>query len=126
MDDNDIEFAAKFYQKQKKQGGCTFDLFYKAILEHKRRRPSPYDSFDPMSMCYTSKKLWDLLTMDMRELVARSGKDMAKFARRYCIPYRTLQAWCDGTNECPVYIKLLIGESMSMFTRTVLIDLYGR
>ena len=58
----------------------------------------------------------------MRDIVELNGGNMAKFSRRFCIPYRTLQAWCDGTNECPVYIKLMICEIMGLYSRAIYIE----
>ncbi len=122
MDDNDIEFAVKLFKKNK---DITYDEFLHEIRDHKHRRPAPKNSYDPFSFDSQISKLWRILVMDMRELIAYSKLDMAKFSRRYCIPYRTLQAWCDGTNDCPIYIKLLIGESLKMYSRVVYVDMNG-
>ena len=117
MDDKDIEFAVKTYQKNHKRGNYTIDDFYRDFVEHKQRRPLPYNTYDPFSLNAQIKKLWDFLEMSIREMVERSGLNMAEFSRRYCIPYRTLQSWCDETNPCPMYVKIMLGEILKLYSR---------
>ena len=119
MDDKDIMYAVKTHQKKRKAGDYCYEEFLADIREHLGRRPMPYSMYDPISLLAQTSHLWRILEMDMRDLVSCSKLDMAKFARRFCIPYRTLQAWCDGTNPCPVYVKMMIAELLKMYTRTV-------
>jgi hypothetical protein len=119
MDDKDIEYAVKLYQKKSKSGDYSYEEFVYDIRERLSRRPLPFNSFDPFILMSQTRKLWRLLEMSMREIVAYSKLDMAKFSRRYCIPYRTLQAWCDGTNPCPIYIKMMLGEILKMYSRVI-------
>ncbi len=123
MDDKDIEFAVKMYQKKSKDGDYCYEEFLAGIEEHLSRRPMPYNIYDPFILRTQTFKLWNVLEMNMRDLVEYSKLDMAKFARRFCIPYRTLQAWCDGTNPCPVYIKLMIAEILKLYSRIVRYDM---
>ncbi len=125
MDDKDIEYAVKIYQKKSKTGDYCYEEFFHDIEEHFAQRPSPYSCYEPFILKSETSKLWSLLEMSMRELVEHSKLDMAKFSRRFCIPYRTLQAWCDGTNPCPVYIKMMLGEILGMYTRVYRLDLNG-
>jgi len=125
MDDRDIEYAVKTYQKESKAGDYCYEDFVHDIQEHLSRRPAPYNSYDPFSLMAQTSNLWRLLEMSMRELVEYSKLDMAKFSRRFCIPYRTLQAWCDGTNPCPVYIKMMLGEILKIYTRATRLDWNG-
>lgn len=119
MDDKDIEYAVKLYQKKSKSGDYSYEEFVYDIRERLSRRPLPSNSFDPFILMSQTRNLWRLLEMSMREIVAYSKLDMAKFSRRYCIPYRTLQAWCDGTNPCPIYIKMMLGEILKMYSRVI-------
>lgn len=125
MDDKDIEYAVKTYQKNSKDGNYSYERFVDDIRDHLSRRPFPYNSYDPFSLMAQTSRLWNLLEMSMKELVEYSKLDMAKFSRRFCIPYRTLQAWCDGTNPCPVYIKMMLGEILKMYTRVIRYDTNG-
>lgn len=121
MDDNDIEYAVRLYRKNAKDQSFTLKEFAQEIVAHKERRPQPYNSIDPLSFYNNIQRLWNCLEISMKDLVSKSGMDMAKFSRRFCIPYRTLQSWCDGTNPCPVYTKLMILEilnsKLNMFPR---------
>ena len=119
MDDKDIEYAVKLYQKKSKSGDYSYEEFVYDIRERLSRRPLPFNSFDPFILMSQTRNLWRLLEMSMREIVAYSKLDMAKFSRRFCIPYRTLQAWCDGTNPCPIYIKMMLGEILKMYSRVI-------
>lgn len=126
MDDNDIQFAVKRYKKAKSEGDYTIEEFYNDIVEHLNRRPMPFNTYDPFSLMTSVRMLWDTLEMSMAEVVERSKMDMAKFSRRFVIPYRTVQAWCDGTNECPIYIKMMICEILGFYRRIVRFDMNGR
>ena len=126
MDDNDIQFAVKRYKKAKSEGDYTIEEFYSDIVEHLNRRPMPFNTYDPFGLMNSVRMLWDTLEMSMAEVVERSKMDMAKFSRRFVIPYRTVQAWCDGTNECPVYIKMMICEILGFYRRIVRFDMNGR
>lgn len=119
MDDKDIEYAVKTYQKRSGTEAYRYEDFLADIQAYIRNRPIPYNLYDPFSLQAEALRLWNVLGKTMRDIVAESTLDMAKFARRFCIPYRTLQAWCDGTNPCPIYIKLMIAEILKMYTRTV-------
>lgn len=122
MDDNDVKYAVKTYQKKAKIGNYRYEEFRKDILEHISKRPMPYCNYDPFCLEAQASQLWKLLNMGMQDIVEYSKLDMAKFSRRFCIPYRTLQAWCNGTNPCPIYIKMMLGEILKMYTRTIRIS----
>jgi hypothetical protein len=54
--------------------------------------------------------LWDVSRMSMRELVTACNLSQLAFARNACIPPRTVQGWCLGERECPVYVRFLLAE----------------
>lgn len=41
-------------------------------------------------------------------IVTASGLSQAAFAKRYCIPRRTVEDWCRGIAQCPLYTRLLL------------------
>lgn len=43
--------------------------------------------------------------MEIKEIRAVSGLSRPDFAKKYKIPYRTLQGWEIGDRKCPEYIK---------------------
>lgn len=127
MTDNEIYFAAKLYQKNQKDRNYSYEDFLADIAEHKRRSPSDFSSPHPVAMGAELERLWKILNMTMREVVDYSGMNMSKFSKRFCIPYRTLQAWCDGTNPCPVYVKLMLCELLGIMpTRVQFISMTDR
>ena len=120
MDEKDVEFAVKCYKKNKKKNPeYTYDQFLQDIIDHKARRPIPHNFYDIFSLKSNSSTLWQVLEMSMKDLVGISKLDMAKFSRRFVIPYRTLQSWCDGTNPCPIYVKLILAELLGVYKRTI-------
>lgn len=43
--------------------------------------------------------------MEIKEIREISGISRPTFAKKYNIPYRTLQSWEIGDRECPAYAK---------------------
>lgn len=54
--------------------------------------------------------IWDLAHLPMRELVARTGLSQTAFAKQAGVPLRTVQGWCLGERDCPVYVRFLLAE----------------
>lgn len=77
-----------------------------------------YNAYDPFSLWADIANLWKALNMTPAEIVQYSGLKMSEFAARYVIPYRTLQAWCDGTNPCPIYIRIMLCELLGILSMT--------
>lgn len=46
---------------------------------------------------------------DIKRLVELSELKMAVFARKFMLPYRSLQNWCDGSRKPPEYLPIMIG-----------------
>lgn len=60
--------------------------------------------------------IWDAVNRSVREIVVNSGLSQAAFAERYCIPKRTLENWCFGSRECPIYLRLLLQRAENLIT----------
>lgn len=54
-------------------------------------------------------------TRTVREIVAAAGMTQAAVTDRLCIPRRTLQDWCRGVRECPLYTRLMIQQCLGIF-----------
>lgn len=54
------------------------------------------------------RAIYSAVNRPIRAIVAASGLSQAAFAERYCIPRRTVENWCSGVNECPLYTRLLL------------------
>lgn len=60
------------------------------------------------------RSIYTAVHRTIREIVEASGLSQAAFARRYCIPKRTVENWCSGVNDCPLYTRLLLQESLGL------------
>ena len=49
-----------------------------------------------------------------REILALTGLSQAGFAQRYVMPRRTLQDWLLGNHTCPLYLRLLVQQSLGL------------
>lgn len=54
------------------------------------------------------RSIYQAVNRPVRAIVAASGLSQAAFAERYCIPRRTVENWCSGARECPLYTRLLL------------------
>lgn len=70
----------------------------------------PADRIDALRGIYTAA------TRPVRQIVAATGLSQAAFAERLCIPLRTVEAWCRGIRESPVYVRLLIQQALGQYT----------
>ena len=48
--------------------------------------------------------------MTVKEIAQAAGLSMRKLAERFQIPYRTMENWSAGVNQCPEYIKKMMCE----------------
>lgn len=55
-------------------------------------------------------RIWAAARMSVREMVVASGISQTAFAKGAGIPRRTVQGWCLGERECPVYVRFLLAE----------------
>lgn len=54
------------------------------------------------------RAIYTAVNRPVRAIVAAAGLSQAAFAERYCIPKRTVENWCSGSRECPIYVRLLL------------------
>ena len=62
----------------------------------------------PASRVADLRAVWDAVHRPVREIVAASGLSQASFGERYCIPRRTVENWCSGVRERPLYTRLFL------------------
>ena len=117
------KYAVKLYQRRiKEDPNYTETEFGNELLQHFHQAQqsvkgiSSLNVFDPFTMSLQISKLWRALSMEMKDVVAYSGMKMSEFSDRFVIPYRTLQDWCNGTNPCPVYTKLMLCEILGLIS----------
>lgn len=61
--------------------------------------------------------IWDTAHLSIRDIRAASGLSQAAFARRLCIPKRSIEDWERGARTCPDYLRLLLAEHFGIFRR---------
>lgn len=54
------------------------------------------------------RAIYAAVNRPVRAIVTASGLSQAAFAEKYCIPRRTVENWCSGARECPLYTRLLL------------------
>ena len=63
-------------------------------------------------------KIYDAAHMGIKDLRNITGLTQAKFAKRFCIPQRTVEAWestAEGSHrDCPTYVRLLIARQLGI------------
>lgn len=50
----------------------------------------------------------DVVHKSFKNIIGDSEMTQAEFAKEFFIPKRTVESWCMGDRECPVYVRLLI------------------
>lgn len=66
------------------------------------------DGISDASIRFALRSIYTAVNRTPKEIVAASGLSQAAFAERYCIPKRTVENWCSGARECPIYTRLLL------------------
>lgn len=61
--------------------------------------------------------IWDACKRSMKDIAAEVGLSHRKLAEKFCIPYRTMENWCGGQNECPTYVRLMMQECLGILKR---------
>lgn len=56
----------------------------------------------------------DIAHMTVRDLIAASGLTKAAFARKFCIPIRTVEEWAAMRNPCVPYIRLMMAKELGL------------
>ena len=63
--------------------------------------------------------IYDAVHRSVKDIASAAGISARKLAIRFCIPQRTLENWCMGVNKCPLYTRLLIQESLGVYSPNV-------
>lgn len=61
--------------------------------------------------------IYDAVHRSVHEIALSAGLSHRKLAERFCVPYRTMENWCSGKNECPLYFRLSMQECLSLCRR---------
>lgn len=61
--------------------------------------------------------IYDAVHRSVADIAKAAGLSQRKLAERFCIPYRTVENWCGGQRECPVYLRLMMQECLGLLKR---------
>ena len=59
-------------------------------------------------------EIWDAAHRNVKGIAAAAGMSQRKLAERFCIPYRTMEAWCMGDRVPPDYVRLMMQECLGL------------
>lgn len=85
------------------------DIALSTIWDDAPDSPIPPERPERLRAIYTAA------TRTMRETVSAAGMTQAAFAEHFCIPRRTVEDWCRGARECPLYTRLLMQQCLGLF-----------
>lgn len=60
-------------------------------------------------------QIWGACHRTIKEIAA-AGLSCRKLAERFCIPYRTMENWSSGVNDCPLYTRLMMQECLGLLS----------
>lgn len=89
------------------------DVALSTIWDDTPDAPIPPERLENLRSIYTAA------TRTVREVVAAAGMTQAAVTVRLCIPRRTLQDWCRGVRECPLYTRLMMQQCLGLFVPPV-------
>ena len=84
------------------------DLALSSIWGDSAESEIPADRIDDLG------RLWDAVNRAVKQIASDSGMSQRKLAERFCIPYRTVENWCSGARECPVYVRLMMQQILGI------------
>ena len=102
MTDTQFNFCVRETVNYTDLDAYVYDLALSSVWDDIETAEIPAGRLDQLRSIYTA------VNRTPKEIVAASGLSQAAFAERYCIPKRTVENWCSGARECPIYTRLLL------------------
>lgn len=59
--------------------------------------------------------IWDVCHISVKDIAKAAGMSARAMAMRLCIPSRTVEDWCRGISKCPVYVRLMMQQSLGLY-----------
>ena len=59
--------------------------------------------------------IWDACNRSVKDICRDAGLSQRKLAEKFYIPYRTMENWCTGKRECPIYTKLMMQQILGLY-----------
>lgn len=77
----------------------------------------PPESEVPTARIDAVGDIWDACHRSVEDIATAAGLSNRKLAEKFCIPYRTMENWCGGKNECPLYTRLMMQQLLHLLDR---------
>ena len=84
------------------------DLSLSSVWGDAPDAPIPPERLDQLRSIYAA------VNRPVREIVSAAGMTQAAFAEAFCIPLRTIENWCSGCRECPLYTRLMMQKCIGL------------
>lgn len=84
------------------------DLFLSTIWGDSPEEEVPASRVDDL------RAVWDAVHRPVRDIASAAGLSQRKLAERFLIPYRTMENWCGGVSECPLYTRLMMQQCLGL------------
>ena len=84
------------------------DMISSSIWGDAPGEPIPPERLDQLRSIYAAA------SRPGREIVSAAGMTQAAFAEAFCIPLRTVENWCTGCRECPLYTRLMMQKCLGL------------
>lgn len=72
-------------------------------------KPIPQERIDLLG------DLYDATHRSVREIAEHANMSQRKLAERFHIPYRTMEDWCRGVSQSPLYTRLMMQECLGFY-----------
>lgn len=110
MTPNQFNFCVQNALNFTDQDAYVSDLALSSIWGDAPDAAIPQDRLDYL------RQIYDAVNRPVRAIVTASGLSQAAFAERYCIPRRTVEDWCRGISQCPLYTRLLLQRAEGLLS----------
>lgn len=84
------------------------DLALSSVWEDDPEADIPPDRLEALS------SLWYAVHRSVKDIASSAGLSQRKLAEHFCIPYRTVENWCTGSRDCPVYTRLMMQRILGL------------
>lgn len=79
------------------------------------------DAAIPQERLTDLRQIYAAVNRSVRDITDATGQSQAAFARKHCIPVRTVNNWCLPVSspehrDCPLYVRLLLQRAEGLLT----------
>lgn len=111
MTDKQFFFCVQEAQNYSDRDAYISDICLSSVWGYEMETKIPQERIDKLG------RIFDACHRSVKEIAAAAGLSQRKLAEKFCVPYRTLENWCGGQNECPLYTRLIMQECLGLISR---------